>query len=314
MVKLRAPTTGDLLKKVVYNNRKKNQPEPEPRPSTTPPPVPTADVDPNIGQNQVQVFDIQGTSKQGVTLPDGRTFYGLNKEEVAAIGQQELARQTLPEGVVQREEVLLAEQQAAQRQAVAEQLGQITPEEQQKSPISQEQAVKVGTAGVIPGVIAGAGAGAAAGLAGGPAAPITIPLGIVAGAAAGFFTGYKANIGAQKKGIIRGQKTNVADAEKNLMFLISIQNQGKGDPVLNQELFNEGLSVIAESYEQLKLDTMDQQALFTGQDGTPQLMKFETFYRTGRDVALIVAMQEAIINPDPSKVVDFNPSFEFEDD
>jgi hypothetical protein len=236
-------------------------------------------------------------------------------QEDERLTRQAQAHQGLP--VLGLQGALEAKQKEEELVKISGKVGQFTEEEQVKTPISQEQALKVGTAGAIPGVLSGvvggALAGGAAGIAGGPLAPFTIPLGVVTGAAVGFFVGYKSNIASQKKGIIRGQKTNVADAEKNLMFLISLQNQGKGNAVENMELFNDGLQIIAESYSQLKLDTMDQQALFTGQDGTAQLMKFETFYASGRDRTLIMAMQNAILAPDPNNVVNFLPSFDFED-
>lgn len=148
-----------------------------------------------------------------------------------------------------------------------------------------------------------AGVGAAAGtvglLGGGVAGAITIP----AGAIAGFIKGFKGNLKEQKAGIIRGRKTNLQDGIQNLRQLTTSANM-KIEPELSAELFDEQMEILRQNYYDLKFETGTDLALMLSEDGTPVLMRYETFFReSGRADILILEMDTALNNPNPDRVL-----------
>jgi len=53
---------------------------------------------PKVKPDVPEVGEIIDSAKQTVTLPDGRTFTGLNKEDIALLAQQQAEKRELPEG------------------------------------------------------------------------------------------------------------------------------------------------------------------------------------------------------------------------
>lgn len=235
------------------------------------------------------LFDVKTGKLTGIRRADGKVFFG-EPEEIRNLARIEREERELPTGAIDLREEAMQEQAQLEREELAAQVGQFEPTFPIKNKIDFEQAIKSALAGVVPGAAAGAvGAGIALGtVAGAPAAPFIF----LAGVAGGFVTGLRSNIKSQKAGLIKGEAASIPDAEKAMLKLIILQNQGIGDPVENVEAFNEQLEILSESYGQLKLDTTDNLALFTGEDGTKQLMKFERFYR-GRESQLITEMEFA---------------------
>lgn len=143
---------------------------------------------------------------------------------------------------------------------------------------------------------AGAAGGAVAGLATGGVA--SVPLAVV-GAIGGFLTGVISNLRAQANGEIAARKIGLTDGSKNLRAIIQDTNGG-GNAAENLELFNYQMYRIDQEYEQLQRDIITGRRF--GIDGTEQMAKFEAYYsRGGMREYLIGEMQQALLNPNPSK-------------
>ena len=82
--------------------------------------------------------------------------------------------------------------------------------------------------------------------------------------------------------------------------IVTDTNQG-GSAGDNLDLFNSQLTLIDESYSKLALENRGK---FLGKDATIELENFENFYSVGGSRELwIREMQQAILNPNPNKVL-----------
>jgi len=238
----------------------------------------------------------------GIELPRGRTFLGLSPQEVKEIKQREdlMDIPTIAEAA-----------QAEQIQKLAGGVGATGPiGTPTADKISYEQAAKSALGLTAAGIAGGAVTGAAAGLL--PAAAtagISVPLGAVIGGAVGgvstFVAGFRGNIKAQRGDILSGESANIRKQEQNLLKIVMDTNQG-GDPQRNLGYFNEQLSIIDQNHANLKLQTTDSLSFWLGEDGHVELERYATFNTPGgmRDI-LIGQMQQALLTPDPSKIVNF---------
>jgi hypothetical protein len=191
---------------------------------------------------------------------------------------------------------------SAEALAASQQLGAIntfTPE--QFNPVSIGQALKEGLVQGGTGAAAGAGVGAATGLVTGGA--LSIPAAAVIGAIGGiggFIKGTMQSLKRQTKENVAGEFSNLRQARINLKAIISDTNQG-GDPIENMVIFQQQLDIIDESYAKLKL--IDQKKPL-GEDDTVEMAKFEMFYTAGGARQYLVnEMQQAVYNPNPSKIL-----------
>jgi len=188
---------------------------------------------------------------------------------------------------------------------LAEQVGKVQlTGDIEKDKLSYAQAIKSALASTSAGVAGGAVVGAAGGAA---AAGIGAVPGAIGGAAlgglSGFISGFRSNLKTQRADMLKGEASNLLKQEQNLLKLVSNTNQG-GDAMKNLDYFNEQLSLIGENYERLKLESMDKPSFWLGEDAKRQMEKFEVFYTEGgmRDI-LTMQMQQAILNPNPNKVL-----------
>ena len=237
----------------------------------------------------------------GIELPGGRTLLGLSPQEVKEIKQREdlMDIPTIAEAA-QAEQI----QKLAGGVGATGPIGTPTADE-----ISYEQAAKSALGLTAAGIAGGAATGAAAGLIGGPAAPVTVPVAAAIGGIVGgvntFVAAFRGNIKAQRGDILSGESANIRKQEQNLLKIVMDTNQG-GDPQRNLGYFNEQLSIIDQNHANLKLQTTDSLSFWLGEDGHVELERYATFNTPGgmRDI-LIGQMQQALLTPDPSKIVNF---------
>ena len=266
---------------------------PKPAPAPTPSPEPDPSRDP-------EVFRDQKTGNiTGVTI-EGKTFLGLNEEEVRSL----VERRTKPiPGTVEVGEATEERKQKSVQESISEEVGKVVfTGDVEKDKLSIEQAIKSGLAGATAGVIGGAAVGAVAGgvpTAGIGAIPGAIAVGAVSGVG-GFLAGFRANLKTQRTDMVKGEAQNLMKTEQNMLKLVMETNKF-GDYSSTLPMFNAQLSLIDENEQRLNLETTDDLSKWLGEDGHKQLEKYETFNSVGgmRDI-LILQMQNAISNPDPN--------------
>lgn len=255
-----------------------------------------------------QVFRNETGRPSGISLADGRTFLGLNAEDVEKIAAGEQAKKGGP-ATQAFEEQAQAQQQAEQQQQLIQQNQALTGQVGQAQALPQNELTQIdkGQAigqGAIQGAIAGGVAGAAASF--GVAAPITVPLGVIAG----FINGVRSSINQQLGDSLSVSATNLNEREANLRNIIKAANVDPSNADQYLTAFNYQMSLINQDYGKLKRETDRKLNKFLGKDGTPQLAKYETFMQAGgsRDF-LINKMQMAILAPNPNQnLIDaFNP-------
>lgn len=192
------------------------------------------------------------------------------------------------------------------RERLAPQVGQVGEVTPQPTSPDYEQAVKSSLGATASGVVGGAATGAVAGAIGG-AGVGAIPgalLGGVAGGIGTFLTSFRSNLKSQTTGELAARKTDVTTLTTNMRNIISDTNANPGNAMQNLELFNTQLTLMEQKQAELKMTTDAELSKFLGEDGTPQLERYELFYAPGgiRDI-LVAQMQQAILNPDPNQVV-----------
>ena len=198
--------------------------------------------------------------------------------------------------------------QAARTEELAQQVGQV-PEvgEIPMLPtdiISLEQAAKSALALTLAGVAGGAAVGAVGGapIGGVGAVPGAI-IGAIVGGLSTFIGGFRANLESQRKDMQAGESANLRKQEQNMLKIVMNVNRG-GDPVQSLGFFNSQMSLIDENYARLKMKTSDDLSLWLGLDGHPQMERYEVFYSAGGMHDILTAqMQEAILNPDPNRIL-----------
>lgn len=248
--------------------------------------------------NAFQTFTGESGSLSGFKTPSGETFIGLKPSEVKAEIATQQEKTAIPQGAISREQAINLEEQRRAGQAIAGAVGQLSPEVmadlQSKNPNFQ-QAIQAGLATAAPGVVGGA----AVGLATGGAA--SLPLAAVGGIG-GFIAGVRSNLKSQTSDEIRKSSIALREREQNLRALITNTNQNPANAAENLMLFNEQLSMIERDRAKLKLQTQQNLNKFLGEDGSPELERYEIFYSAGgsRDL-LLREMQIALVNPNPSK-------------
>lgn len=176
------------------------------------------------------------------------------------------------------------------------QLGQMP----QASPGDIGQALGAATKAFIPGVTKGAVAGAIGGtaIAPGPGTAIgAVAVGALGGVG-GAIMAFINNLKQQRKEDITASAVTLPKRQRNALAYVTDVNQG-GSVSDDVERFNLELSAIDKDYAQLQLDSKSK---FLGEDATVELATYEMFYEPGgtRD-RLIYEMQQAILNPNPSK-------------
>jgi len=265
--------------------------------------------DKSKGTGKIETFLGPAGTPSGITLPDGRTFFGVNAGDVDKIiaGEQRKAGykgEVLPVSTVQQ----ARQQEDLQKQAflLAQQTGQPI-EEIAKLPqftgVDWKQALGSGVTATLPGIAGGVAVGGTGGAyAGGIGAVPGAIIGGIVGAVGGFVGGIISNLKAQRGGEISAVSQSLKTRTTNLRALVTATNQDPGSAADNLMLFNEQLALLDRDHGKLKLETQSNLNKFLGRDGTPELARYDVFNSPGGTREYLVAqMQQAILNPDPNK-------------
>jgi hypothetical protein len=225
----------------------------------------------------------------------------------AGIPTREIEKQAREKAV--REQRLLGIMEKAQAGlATAEELAEV-----EGSDINLKEVAGAAALASVPGAIAGATSGATlgagAGLLGGPLAPVTstagaLTLGLIGAIGTGAITAYRAamsNIKSQQAGEFAADKDALRNVKTALTMLITETNAYPERAEDNYEQFLVILDGAQMAHAKTKADSDENLNIFQGQDGTPELAKFDNFNEFLRPV-LIQRMNNAMFNPDPSKV------------
>lgn len=264
----------------------------------------------NIPAGTVETFKSSDTGRQsGVVLPDGRTFLGLNPEDVNKIAQGEASRVAIPENAapVGTAQAQANRQAQIQRLVQAAQAGLLTTEELQQiggADVDWNQALGAGAVGVIPGLIGGAASGAVIGGVAGVgigAVPGAI-IGAIAGGIGTFLTSTRSNIKGQQTGEFTADREALTKGERYLRSLITDTNQNPQNAPENIALFYKTLNMINAAHRKTWADSQETLNIFLGNDGTPQLAKFDVFDTTMRQY-YISQFNTALNAPDPSRIL-----------
>jgi len=226
-------------------------------------------------------------------------FFKMSPQEIQGIAQKEQANLSTGGALSTRENI-----RQLTLQKLSGQIGQLGDVGTGGSPTDLKQASLTGLTGTIPGIAGGVLGGALLGGKTGALAGIPgIALGVGVGAVGGFLSGFIGNLRAQRGGQISAQSVRQRRFEQNLRLIVSDTNQNPNHAVENIALFNQQLTEIHREYGKLKTDTMSDLNLFTGQDGTPQLARFESFFAPGgANKFLQEEMKRALVDPDPNRV------------
>ncbi len=231
-----------------------------------------------------EVGEIEGTTLQTLTLPDGRTFRGLNRDDIRLISQQQAQQGPIPgterAGTAQRRADI-----GFQGQQLAGQVGQFGQLPTSPTGLDVGEAVTTGIIGAIPRAISLAAGGAALGAAGGTA--IAPGLGTVAGAAIGAAGGFLSGLAGAMIGNFKSQRSDTTTAQQRTLdegkqTLMDWVTLARADPV-NRNFYlaqyNQQSAQINQAFRQMKLDTSRDLAKF--ETALPNLAEFNTFYSEG---------------------------------
>jgi len=140
------------------------------------------------------------------------------------------------------------------------------------------EVVGAGFAGVAPGLIGGAAAGAAGGaLVGGVGAIPGALIGGAAGAVTSFISSAKSNLKAQQAGEFSADRTALTKGMTALSMLITDVNQNPQNAAEDAELFYKTLGMIDQAHARTYKDSQEDLNQWLGNDGTPELARFEVF-------------------------------------
>lgn len=249
-------TPGLTEDKGVVNQQGLDLPKPVER---TPTPQTTV---PEIKPSQPQVIRDQDTGKvSGVTLPDGRTILG-NEKNIKAVIEKRFNEQQTPQGAVEGKQIAQNQNQIINAQEAANKLGQQVQPNVDLGQSPQETATNLGlnAVSIAGGVTGGAGVGAAAGAALGTVVP---GIGnVVGGVAGGIIGGVVGGIGtvSAKISLDRRQATKEAftvykSAVKRDTELINLANSGMVSPDEIQLQYDLNLANLRASEAELKKQT-----------------------------------------------------------
>lgn len=261
---------------------------PQPKNTETTKTTTTEELKPN---NTDQVFkDPQTGRNTGVTI-GGKTYLGLNPQDVDTITQGEAAKAGSPTTQAFAQQAQ-AQQTARQAQQALQGLG-LTPDQIMQieaqageAPIDWGQAITAGIANVLPSLAGGAAGGAVIGAVGGAgvASAATAPLGAVIGAAGGAVTGFlnglRSNIKSQQSGEIQTTTKSLNNVKSNLrqIRMLAQADPSRADEAV--ELFNQQMAIAYAAQAKLKKETSGNLNAFMD-DGTEKLAEFDLFFMGG---------------------------------
>lgn len=270
----------------------------------------------NPAPGSVETFKNPQTGRgSGVVLPDGRTFLGLNPNDINQIAQAEA--QKTAQNPINAQPVGTAQNQVEQQQRIQQltqmaQEGLLTPQELESitgAKLDIGQALGAGAASAVPGILGGAVTGATVGALGGP-------LGAVGGAVIGglgtFLAGVRSNIKSQQVGEFSADKAALTNGEKYLRSLITDTNKNPQNAPQNIALFYQTLNLIDAAHQKTFKDSQEDLNRFLGNDGTPELARFEVFDATMRNY-YISQFNTALAQPNPNNILITTEDLEIEE-
>lgn len=302
------------------------------------PPLPV-DPNPQLDPSQTPQPPVNGNfevfeNQQGITLPDGRTFLGLDEEDISDLSDIR-QREQLPEGFQSVRDAAFARRQAAFGRGLAEQVD-VLPAldpilESTFSPDFGEAGLNVAR-GAFPSLVGLVGQGGAfAFLSSGAGKKFVnsvlsrVGAAEVAGGAAlaggaGFGTAIAAffaadaigdaletatdqvvdNVESQFDDAIRGKQIVLQEGAQNLNDLVSDTNANPQNAARNLRAFNQQLLAIDKAKAELEFEARSNLKVFnSAQD---EITEFNVFNGPGGERAnLVREMQTALLNPDPTK-------------
>lgn len=239
----------------------------------------------------------------GITLPDGRTFFGLSPDEVREISERERLKAEQPEGTSSVGTAVQVQRDIQKKIQSAKNVGQIdlaTAQQLEEQGIDVKQAFAAGIGNIASSSIGFAAAGAGAGLVTGGTASLPLAaIGAGAGAIKGFYTGVTNNIKNQRKDLVSVKTKELKQRKTAIQNYISAAN---ANPSLTDEYvsaMNIELSLIRRDYNTLSKKG-NEDLRFWGEDATSQLVEYEVFFES-TEPSLILKMQQAVLKPDPTR-------------
>jgi len=270
---------------------------------------PEEDKGPSKAPGTLEGFtDVETGRTTGLTLPDGRTFLGLSRDEVAQISGA-FQKRGLPEGLPR----VGTAQEQVNRGFEAEQLrgqvGQFGQLPVSPTRLDFGEATTVGIINSIPRALSFAATGALAGgvvggTAGAAAAPITgglsIPAGAALGAVGGFIDGLTSsmisNLKSQRSDTTTAQQRVLDEGKQTMKDWATLAEADPANKAFYLAQYNKVASQIDQSYRQMKLDTNRDVCKF--ESAIPNLAEFEAFYAPGGDIdTLDQEMRNALLSP-----------------
>lgn len=241
----------------------------------------------NVPKGTVETFTNNETGRaSGVVLPDGRTFLGLNPNDINKIAAGEANKVQMPlnsspVGTAQAS----ANQQMQVQQAIS-QIGAVNPNIGlvRETPIDFGQAMTAGVANV-PSLITNIATGAAGGAAAGSVIPGvgTVAGGVaggVAGAIKGVWGGVTSNIAKQQRGEIAASVDVLTSAKTNMRQLSVLAANDPANAGEYVQAFNYQKQLVYQAQRKIKAETTGNLNKFT-EDGTDILSDFDLFLGPG---------------------------------
>ena len=240
----------------------------------------------------------------------GRTFLGLAQEDVEKTSAAEIARGQIPEGAALAGTAAREQRDIRRKMALAQSAGQIDMETAmqvgEQEGIDWGQAFAAGTQQVVPsalgyGTLAAGGALAVNAIpgAGQVAYGGAVTLGAVAGAVKGFYSGVTNNIKSQKQDLVSGKSVELSQRKAAIKKYISAANANPARADEYNTAMNIELSLIRRDYNTL-VKKGNEDLRFWGADATKEMIDYKIFFKS-TEPTLILAMQNAILKPEPSR-------------
>jgi len=255
----------------------------------------------------------------GGTLRDAQGNIITQTKESLEADRLEIARLKASEGGIGSKEALLQKQEQQKTQERNAQLlqmaqnGLLSQDELQTitgAKLDVGQALGAGVAGSLPGVVGGAATGLIGGALGGAAGGaiagtavtpvIGTAIGAALGAVGGFLVAVRSNIKSQQTGEFAADQTALTKGDRYLRSLITDTNKNPQNAPENIALFYQTLNNIDAAHAKTWRDSQEDLNKWLGNDGTPQLAKFDTFDATMRQY-YISQMETALLQPDNTR-------------
>lgn len=252
-----------------------------------------------------EVFKDSTTGQiSGVVLPDGRTFLGLNPDEVEEIVNRETRRGVPPEGSVPVGTASQFQKEVDRKIRLAKTTGnidfEIASQIEEGQDLNTKEFLAAGTGGAVEGALAIGTAAATVGLIGGPAvAGTAAAVGAGVGLIGGFFRDVTSNIKSQREDLVSVQVKDLKGRKTALQNYISAANADPANADEYNAAFNVELSLIRRDYNTL-IRKGEKDLNFWGSDATTQIGQFDVFFESV-EPSLKLRMQQAILKPEPTR-------------